>query len=333
LVPPHAGGAPVLLLVTALAHPPLALVVASHAVNWASTADCVWQDATVVLLGQTNDTAGGAVTVKLALQVVVVGVQLLVYVKVTVTLPPQAFGAEPALLVRIPLHPPLELAVASHAVNSALTAAWVWQDATVVLLGQTNDTVGAAVTVKLALQVVVVGAQLLVYVKVTVVVPPQAEGAPVLLLLLAPLHPPLELAVASHAVNCALTAVWVWQDATVVLAGHTRDTVGAAVTVKLALAVEFAAQELVAVHVTVTDPPQADGAPVLLLVTDKLHPPLLTTAANQFVYAVLICVCVWQLVIVVFAGAVNNTGGAVFVYVWLQELEQLAAFVTVNATV
>jgi hypothetical protein len=75
--------------------------------------------------------------------------------------------------------------------------------------GQTNETVGGVATVKLALQVVVVGAQLLVYVKVTVAVPPQAEGAPVLLLLLAPLHPPLELAVANQAANCVLTVVWV----------------------------------------------------------------------------------------------------------------------------
>jgi hypothetical protein len=57
------------------------------------------------------------------------------------------------------------------------------------------------------LQVVTVGAQLLVYVKVTVVLPPQALGAPVLLLLLAPLHPPLEVADASHAANSAFTAV------------------------------------------------------------------------------------------------------------------------------
>jgi hypothetical protein len=77
------------------------------------------------------------------------------------------------------------------------------------LPGQTSDIVGGAVTVKLALQVVVVGVQLLVYVKVTIFVPPHARGAPVLLLLNAPLHPPLELAVASHAVNSASTAACV----------------------------------------------------------------------------------------------------------------------------
>jgi hypothetical protein len=51
--PPHAEGAvgfAGFLAVTAL-HPPLELAVASHAVNAASTADCTWQDATVVFVG------------------------------------------------------------------------------------------------------------------------------------------------------------------------------------------------------------------------------------------------------------------------------------------
>ena len=43
------------------------------------------------------------------------------------------------------------------------------------------------------------GAQVLVYVKVTVVAPPQLDGAPVLLLVKTPLHPPLAEAVANHA--------------------------------------------------------------------------------------------------------------------------------------
>jgi hypothetical protein len=77
------------------------------------------------------------------------------------------------------------------------------------LLGQVRTTVAGAVTVKLALHVVVVGGQLLVYVKTTVVLPPQIDGAPVLLLVLNPLHPPLELAVASHEANSPLTAAWV----------------------------------------------------------------------------------------------------------------------------
>jgi hypothetical protein len=54
------------------------------------------------------------------------------------------------LFVRTPLQPPLADAVASQAVNAALTAAWVWQAATVVLVGQVSTTVGGACTTKLA---------------------------------------------------------------------------------------------------------------------------------------------------------------------------------------
>ena len=68
-LPPQADGAPVLLLLNDPLHPPLALAVASHALKAASTADCVWHDATVVLAGQVIDTVGGAGTVNVALQV------------------------------------------------------------------------------------------------------------------------------------------------------------------------------------------------------------------------------------------------------------------------
>ena len=109
------------------------------------------------------DAVGVPVTVKVAEQVVVVGAQLLVYVKVTVLAPPQALGpAVPPLWLRAPLHPPDEVAVASHATKAASTWACVWLAAIVVLAGHTSDTAGGAVTVKEAVQVVVVGAQLLV---------------------------------------------------------------------------------------------------------------------------------------------------------------------------
>jgi hypothetical protein len=72
---------------------------------------------------------------------------------------------------------------------------------TVTGAGQVSVTVGGAATVKVAWQVVVRGAQVLVYVNVTVVDPPQADGAPVLLLVSTPLQPPLAEAVASHAAN------------------------------------------------------------------------------------------------------------------------------------
>jgi hypothetical protein len=85
--------------------------------------------------------------------------------KVTVLLPPQADGAPPSetlLFVKVPLQPPLPLAVASHVLKAAFTAACVWQAVVVVLTGQVSDTVGAVGTVKVAWQVVINGRQVLV---------------------------------------------------------------------------------------------------------------------------------------------------------------------------
>ena len=69
-------------------------------------------------------------------------------------------------------------------------------------------------------------------------------------------------------------------------------TVGGALTVKVALAVTLDAHDEVAVHVTVVVPPHADGAPVLLLVTVTLHPPLFVAPLNQVLYAASTCPCV-----------------------------------------
>ena len=99
---------------------------------------------------------------KVAVQVVVSGAHVLVYVNVTVVEPPQAGGAPWLLFVRVPLQPPLLLAVASQLVKAELIAACVWQAAVVVFTGQVNVTVGAAVTVKVAWHVVVNGAHVLV---------------------------------------------------------------------------------------------------------------------------------------------------------------------------
>ncbi len=65
------------------------------------------------------------------------------------------------LFVRTPLQPPLAEAVASHVAKAVLTAACVWQAAAVVFVGQVSTT-GDDATVKVAWQVVVSGAQLLV---------------------------------------------------------------------------------------------------------------------------------------------------------------------------
>jgi hypothetical protein len=70
VAPPHADGAvgDAGLFVNTPLHPPLAVVVANHAVNFVSIADCVWQAASVTSLAQVNTTAGDAVTVNVFVQ-------------------------------------------------------------------------------------------------------------------------------------------------------------------------------------------------------------------------------------------------------------------------
>ena len=119
--------------------------------------------------------------------------------------PPQEDGAPVLLFVKTPLHPPLADAVANHALKAVFTCACVKQAAVLVFTGQVNDITGGAGTVNVAWQVVVSGAQLLVQVNVTVVAPPHADGAPVLLFVNTPLHPPLADAVANHALKAVFT--------------------------------------------------------------------------------------------------------------------------------
>jgi hypothetical protein len=153
------SGAPGLLFVIKLLHPPLAETLASQSAYSVFNCACVRQGPTVRGAGQVSTTAGADATVKVAVQVVVNGKQLLVYVKVTTVLPPQLDGAPILSLVNMPPHPPLALAEFSQATNCALIAACVWQEATVVLIGQVSTTVGGAATVKVAVQVVVEGEQ------------------------------------------------------------------------------------------------------------------------------------------------------------------------------
>ena len=76
---------------------------------------------------QVNTTVGAAVTVKVAEQVVVVGAHELVYVHVTVVLPPHLSGATGVVgdLVNNPLQPPLAVVVVNHVAKDASIAAWV----------------------------------------------------------------------------------------------------------------------------------------------------------------------------------------------------------------
>ena len=76
-----------------------------------------------------------------------------------------------------------------------------------VFVAQVKVSVGASVTVNVALQVVDAGGQLLVTVQVTVVVPPHLLGPSVPpLLLIAPSQPPVNVAVNNHALYAASTA-------------------------------------------------------------------------------------------------------------------------------
>jgi hypothetical protein len=73
------------------------------------------------LAGQVNDTAGGAGTVKEALQVDVP--QVFETLKITVFVPPQRSGpVPPPLFVTVP---PVPLAVATQLLNAEFTAACV----------------------------------------------------------------------------------------------------------------------------------------------------------------------------------------------------------------
>ena len=64
------------------------------------------------------------------------------------------------LFVNTPLQPPVADAVANQVEKAVLIAACDWQAAAVVFVGQVSTTVGAAVTVKVAWQVVGCFAQL-----------------------------------------------------------------------------------------------------------------------------------------------------------------------------
>jgi hypothetical protein len=292
----------------------------------------VWHSASVTLAGHVKVTAGAAVTVNVAVHVLGPS-QELVTVNVTVAVPPQAGGAPLLLFEMAALHPPLKVAVANHAANFASIAACVWQAASVTLAGHVNTTAGAAVTVNVAEQVTG-PSQELVTVNVTVAEPPQAGGAPALLLEIAALQPPEKVAVASHAANLELIVACVWQAASVTLAGQVKVTAGAAVTVNVAEHVLGPSQELVTVNVTVVEPPQAGGAPELLLEMAALQPPLKVAVASHVVNLELIVACVWQAASVTLAGHVKVTAGAaVTVNVAEQVTGPSQELVTVNVTV
>jgi len=83
-------------------------------------------------------------------------------VNVTVVEPPQAKGAPVLLLVKTPRQGLTTETVANQAAYFALMAAWDWHGPSVASIGQISTTPSGASTVKVAIQVVVNGAQLLV---------------------------------------------------------------------------------------------------------------------------------------------------------------------------
>lgn len=78
-----------------------------------------------------------------------------------------------------------------------------------------------------------------------------------------------------------LSCARVWQTGLISGLGQVSCGVGAAVTVKVAWQVCGAWQAVVSVKVTVVEPPQKGGAPVLLLVNTALQPPPKLAVANQ----------------------------------------------------
>jgi hypothetical protein len=151
----------------------------------------------------------------------------------------------------------------------------------VTLTAQVSITGGAMITVNEAVHVTGLW-QELVTVKVTVVEPPVLGGAPVLLFESVALHPPVKFAVASQVANFASIAACDCPGASVTFTGQVSTT-GELNTVNVAEQVFGGSHELVTVNVTVTVPPQAGGAPLLLLEIAALQPPLNVAVFNQVV--------------------------------------------------
>ena len=151
---------------------------------------------------------------------------------VNVLVPPQLLGGLPVNPLKFiePLQPPEKLLVLTQFCIAMLSWARVWQTGLIRGVGQASEGAGAFGTVKVAWQVLEAW-QADVTVKVTVVLPPQKDGAPVLLFVNTPLHPPVNVAVANQVLNAALTAACVWQAVVVVFTGQVSTTGGSTVQV------------------------------------------------------------------------------------------------------
>jgi hypothetical protein len=83
-----------------------------------------------------------------------------------------------------------------------------------------------------------------------------------------------------------------------------------AATLKVAEHVTSASQLLVTLNVTVFEPPQAKGAPVLSFDNDPLHPPVKPAVPSHVANLVLISTWVWQETSLTGVGQVSTTAGA-----------------------
>ncbi|MBL0192169.1 MAG: hypothetical protein IPQ18_12715 [Saprospiraceae bacterium] len=323
-VPPHAFGAASIVLVKVASQPPVTVpFVDAHAAYAASIAACVWHEAVVISSPHTNVISGAGKTVKVLTQLVVMSHPLaLVVPTVTVTfaVPPQAFGAASIVLVKVASQPPVTVPfVDAHAAYAASIAAWVWHDAVVISSPHTNVIAGAANTVKVLTQLVVMSQPLALVVPtvtVTFAVPPHAFGAASIARVKVASQPPVTVPfVDTHAAYAASIVACVWHEAVVISSPHTNVIAGAGKTVKVLTQLVVMSHPLALVVPTVTVtfavPPHAFGAASIARVKVASQPPVTVPLVDTHAaYAASIAACVWHDAVVISSPHTNVISGA-----------------------
>jgi hypothetical protein len=127
-----------------------------------------------------------------------------------------------------------------------------------------------------------------VAVNVTVDVPPHVGGAGILLCDKVVPQPKIVFAEPIHKLYAAFACACVPHAANVKFAGQVSVEIGDSITLNVEVHVTGALQLSKSVNTTVLEPPQADGAPVLLFDTTGLHPPENAKEFNQLLYLWLI---------------------------------------------
>ena len=183
--------------------------------------------------GQVTDKVGAAVTVNVDVQVSDCP-QSSFAVNVIFTTPPQKDGAsKPLKSVDTVPQPPVVVKPAIQVAKAASTVACVEQAGIVTADGQLTDKVGAAVTVKVEVQVSDCP-QSSFAVNVIFTTPPQNDGAskPLKSVDTVP-QPPVVVKPAIQVAKAASTVACVEQAGMVTAAGQVTDKVGAAVTINV----------------------------------------------------------------------------------------------------